>query len=129
MKLRNIVDIVQPNVDLLEFNTSWQFDDNGSIHPTFEATFDLDTDVEVIYYWYHHMNPNVDQKEINEIIIGHDFKKFWDISEEIEENSPCLCYFPETACVVSKDEYIGDLNIFRSEETFACITWSECECG
>ena len=70
-----------------------------------------------------------DQKEINEIIIGHDFKKFYDISEEIEENSPYLCYFPETACVVSKDEYIGDLNIFRSEETFSCITWSECECG
>ena len=129
MTLRDIVDIVHPNVDLLEFNTSWKLDDNGNISPVFEATFDMDTEVKVVYYWYHHMNPNVNQKEINEVIMNHDFKRFWDISEEIEENSPYLCYFPVTACVVSKDEYIGDLNIFRSEETFACITWSECECG
>ena len=129
MKLRDIVDIVHPNIDLLEFNTNWQFDGNGNIHPAFESKFDLDTEVEVVYYWYHHMNPNVNQKEINAIIMSHDFKRFWDISEEIEENSPYLCYFPATAHVLSKDEYIGDLNIFRSEETFACITWSECECG
>ena len=129
MKLRDIIDIVWPNVDLLEFNTSWQFDCNGNIHPVFEATFDLDTEVEVVYYWYHHMNPNVNQKEINEVIMSHNFNKFWDISEEIEENSPYLCYFPETAHIFSKDEHIGDLNIFRSKETFACITWSECECG
>lgn len=129
MKLRDIVNIAHTGVDLLKFNTSWKLDDDGNINPVFQSKFDLDTEVKVVYYWYHHMNPNVQQKEINDIIMNHDFKKFWDISEEIEENSPYLCYFPATACVVSKDEYIGDLNIFRSEETFACITWSECECG
>lgn len=129
MKLREIVEFVQPNIDLLEFKTSWVFDDNGDICPHFDATFDLDTEVEVIYYWYHHMNPHIDTNEVNHIIMNHDFKQFWEISERIEEMSPHMCYFPVTACVVTNDEYIGDLNIFRDEKLFSCITYSECECG
>ena len=129
MKLRDIIDTVKSETNLLEFKTSWTYDDNGNISPAFNVVFNLDTEVQVIYYWYHHMNPNVNQKEINEVIMNHNFEKFWDITEEIEENSPYLCYFPRTACVVTDDAYIGDLNIFRNENVFSCITWSECECG
>ena len=129
MKLRDIIDAVKSETNLLEFKTSWIYDDNGNISPTFNGVFDLDTEVQVVYYWYHHMNSNVNQKEINEVIMNHNFEKFLDITEEIEENSPYLCYFPRTACVVTDDSYIGDLNIFRNENVFSCITWSECECG
>lgn len=128
MKLRDIIEITKSEKDLLTFYTSWDMDENGKVYPVFETNFNLDDEVEVVYYWYHHGNLSIKPARINrDIILGHDYKAFLKISDQFDY-AP-MEYFPIEASVIVNGTPIGRLNIFRNERVFSCITYSECECG
>lgn len=84
-------------------------------------------DIRIIYLWYHHLNPEVNKKEIETAINNHDWKTFKKWLKWEEEQANELVYFPEYADVYVNGEYFGELLI--NEETFNLIMDNDYECG
>lgn len=85
-------------------------------------------DIRIIYFWYHHLNPEVDKKEIVKAINNHDWKTFkkW-LKWQEEQNVKGFIYFPDSASVYINDDYYGEVLI--NEQTFDLIMDNDCECG
>lgn len=86
---------------------------------------DIITEIRVVYFWYYHLNPKVNKKEIETAINNHDWKTFkkWLIWQEKQK----LVYFPDYADVYINGKYYGQLVI--NEKTFHLITDNDYECG
>lgn len=80
---------------------------------------------EIIYFWYHHLNPKVNKRKVETAINNHKWKKFKKWLKWQEEQD--FVYFPEYAVVYINGEYFGRLLI--NEQTFNLITDNEYECG
>ena len=86
----------------------------------------LSAEVEVNYYWYHHMMPDNTRKYIECIIQHGMYNEFALISDEL--NSDEICYLPQEASIYIDEEYIGAL-LLDGKTSLKMITHSECECG
>ena len=98
--------------------------------------------MDYIYYWYHHMIPNQERKEISETIKNKNYEKFlylyqqYSISSILEGhfNEEFQTWFPriylpnEIYVINNKDEIVDTLNILCKDD-FMKITYEECECG
>ena len=97
-----------------------------SMHPPLSLDEELgNKEIEVIYYWYHHMMPYEAREDIQHTIDEHDwsaFKKFYN-----QLNSANICYLPDKVYAYCDDDFIGHLPM--GEQAFSLITYSECECG
>ena len=97
---------------------------------------------EYIYYWYHHMMPEKERKEIQTTLDNKDYFRFIELYKEYsikaiqygkyyeEFSTWCpMIFLPDTISVYDSNtetfEYISVLE----KENFEKITYSECECG
>lgn len=94
------------------------------------------------YYWYHHMLPDEERKEIQNAIESKDYDKFLELykeyqikaiedgfySEEYKTWYP-MTYLPDTVYVYKDDSEEPELEYIACKSTFKAITHSECECG
>ena len=97
--------------------------------------------MQYIYYWYHHMMPDNERKEIEKALNEKDYFKFIDLYKKysieaikygqyIEEfQSWCpMIFLPDQISIGNGDNHEGYLNIL-DKESFEKITHYECECG
>lgn len=98
---------------------------------------------EYVYYWYHHMMPDDERKEIERVLAEKDYEAFVELykkytvlsmkygsyNEELETWFP-MTFLPSHICVYGteaeefeEDEYV------LSKPAFMKITYAECECG
>lgn len=82
-------------------------------------------EIQIVYYWYHHMLPSDERNAIQRSIDEHDYALFkaW----RTKLNSSAMCYLPDEVYVYSGDDFIGSIPM--GEQAFSLITYSECECG
>ena len=127
MKLRDVIEAVGNRKHLIQFYCDWAVTLDNHIIPKFEAEITMDSDVEIYYQWYTHLNPNVNTKAIEDAIENHDYKTFtkWlnKLSQEPWE------YLPSRANLWSGDAYIGTVCVAYDEELFSLITDNGYECG
>ena len=97
---------------------------------------------EYIYYWYHHMMPDEQRKEIHETIENKNYFKFIDLYkkyaiesikygryyEEFQAWCP-MTYLPNYITVFDEQGEIIDELCILDKENFEKITYDECECG
>ena len=96
---------------------------------------------EYIYYWYHHMMPSEERKEIEKVLNEKDYFKFVDIYKKYsiesinngfyDEEFCCwspMIFLPTQISVWDGDEHEGYVSILE-KENFEKITFYECECG
>lgn len=97
--------------------------------------------MQYIYYWYHHMMPDNERKEIEKALNEKDYFKFIDLYKKysieaikygqyIEEfQSWCpMIFLPDQISIWNGDNHEGYLSIL-DKENFEKITHHECECG
>lgn len=97
---------------------------------------------EYVYYWYHHMMPDKDRKEIERVLEEKDFDKFVELykkysvlaiehgyyDEELETWFP-MAFLPSTITYFDDiTEEMGDEYIL-SKPAFMKMSYAECECG
>lgn len=82
-------------------------------------------EIQIVYYWYHHMLPSDERNAIQRSIDEHDYALFkaW----RTKLNSSVMCYLPDEVYVYCGDDFIGSIPM--GEQAFSLITYSECECG
>lgn len=127
MKLRDIINAVGERKDWISFHWDWHMSEDGIIVPMMNVSPTLDSEVEIIYQWFHHCNPHIDTKEIWNAIRDHDYETFmkWYNILKYED----LTYLPSMAAILIGDCYVGDICIAYKPETFALITDEDYECG
>ena len=95
------------------------------------------------YYWYHHMMPSEEQKDIFEAIQNKDYDRFIELYkkysilaikygkyyEEFETWIPAT-YLPDTISVWDENamEFVEFISVL-DKANFMKITHTECECG
>ena len=97
--------------------------------------------MQYIYYWYHHMMPDNERKEIEKVLNEKDYFKFIDLYKKysieaikygqyIEEfQSWCpMTFLPDQISIWNRDNHEGYLSILDKEKKKK-ITHHECECG
>jgi hypothetical protein len=127
MKLRDIIEALGKKKYWITFHYDWTVATDGRIVPVPEKEITLDSDVELHYQWYTHLNPKVNTKEIDAAIENHDYKTFskW---VKMFENAPWE-YFPSMASIWSGDAYVGTVCVAYDEALFSLITSNDHECG
>ena len=105
----------------------WNITEDGRIVPVQEKEVSLDSDVELHYQWYTHLNPKIDIHAIEEAIESHDYKTFskW---VRMFEDEPWE-YFPSRADIWSGDAYVGTVCVVYDKTLFSLITGNDHECG
>ena len=97
--------------------------------------------MQYIYYWYHHMMPDNERKEIEKVLNEKDYFKFIDLYkkysieaikygqyiEEFQSWYP-MTFLPDQISIWNGDNHEGYLSIL-DKENFEKITHHECECG
>ena len=127
MKLREIIEAVGNRKYWIAFHYNWHITSDGRIVPVSEKEISLDSEVQLHYQWYTHLNPKVDTKEIEAAIDNHDYKTFskW---VRLFEDEPYE-YFPSRADIWSDDAYIGTVCVIYDKTLFSLITSNDHECG
>lgn len=86
----------------------------------------------VVYYFYDHLNPDFPEKEIVETIKNKDhtkFMKYYLHWKRIGENQD-MCYLPSEASVNAGNDYDHFVSTdILQKSNFEQITHCECECG
>lgn len=86
----------------------------------------------VVYYFYDHLNPDFPEKEIVETIKNKDhtkFMKYYLHWKRIGENQG-MCYLPSEASVNAGNDYEHFVSTdILQKSNFEQITHCECECG
>lgn len=82
-------------------------------------------EIQIVYYWYHHMMPSNVRDAIQRTIDEHDYALFKSWCSKL--NRPDICYLPDVAYVYCGEDFIGELPM--GPQTLYEITFSECECG
>lgn len=127
MKLRDVFQAIGDRKYWINFHYNWTITSDEHIVPILEKEITMDTDVEISYLWYNHLNPNVDTKEIETAIDNHDYKTFIKWFNKLE-NEPWE-YLPISAAIWSGDVYIGTVCVVYDERLFSLITSNDHECG
>lgn len=127
MKFRDIIEAVGGRLNWIDIDYGWSVNDSGHILPTLAVDLTLDAEVAVIYYWYHHLNPDIDKKEIEAAIAAHDYETFIKWFTAFEADS--FSYFPSEAFIAVGDEIVGTLCVVYDPKVFALITDADYECG
>ena len=127
MKLIDIINAVGNRKDWIRFYWDWQTSDDGIIIPMMDVTPTLDSEVAVIYQWFHHLNPNIDTKEIWSAIENHDYATFMKWYNILRNEN--LTYLPSQATIWIGDCCVGDVCVAYNQETFALISDEDYECG
>lgn len=126
MKLRQILDVANPFTFHIDYG--WKVDNRGTISPVCPVEeLTMDTDIEVVYYWYHHLNPDFDKKAVTAAIEEHDFNAFRRWCSVVGKDRSL--YFPDTATIFVDDTPIGSLDVLFDARHFALISGSDYECG
>lgn len=127
MKLREIIEAVGKRKYLINFHYDWTFDTDGQLIPVPVRAVGIDSQVELHYQWYTHLNPKIDVRAIEVAIENHDYKEFskW---VRMFENEPWE-YFPSRASLWCFGEYVGDVCVVYDEALFSLITSNDHECG
>jgi hypothetical protein len=125
MKLRDIIQAVESRRYWIKFYYDWAITSDGHIIPKNEIT--MDDDVSVFYQWYHHFNPNVNIREIDNAIQNHDYKTFMKWFNKLEKEE--WEYLPTTAYIWSGEILLGTVCVVFDEELFSLISGNDHECG
>ena len=127
MKLKDVFAAAGDRTDWIKFFWDYDISDAGEVRPVERAQAPMDSEVEVVYYWFDHLNPNVDTNEISKAIQTHDYETFYKwFTVLLYENYK---YLPSSALIYIDDECVGEIFIADSEDMFSLITFSEHECG
>lgn len=127
MKLRDVFQAIGNRKYWINFHYDWTITEDEHIVPVVPTEITMDSEVDLFYQWYTHLNPNVDIEEIERAIENHDYKTFMKwfeslVSEEWE-------YLPTTANIYIGNTYIGTVCVVYDEGLFAMITDYDHECG
>ena len=125
MKLKDIIKATNGCHRWLDFDYKWSVGDDGNINISTSDVVNLEDEVEVIYYWYHHMIDKSIRDEIQTAIDNHDYKTF----DKYFENDRYAWCLPTSAHICTDKDSIGTVMICGNQEMFNLITYSECECG
>lgn len=131
---REVCQALKDRTDWLVPHADWKVDDDGSVFVGQGFTINLDTEVDICYYWYHHMMPNERQDEIHHAIESGNFLQFDELYQHYFEKQlrTGMCYLPSEASVHvvgEEDGWFGTLTVVYKPELFDLITHEECECG
>ena len=125
MKLKDVIEATHGKYTQLDFESVWSVDDIGNICMKTPEIVNVENEVEVVYYWYHHMIDKTMRDDIQKAIDTHDYETFMKYADK-----DVHCEFlPVSASIYSNGEFIGNVAICQSKEAFSLITHSECECG
>lgn len=127
VKFGDLIKALNGNNTLFRPQTIWDIGDDGKLLLETEVEVTEDTDVEIEYYWYHHMMPQEHVDEIRKTIISGDFWAFNKWYRTLWDRD--YTYLPQMAFVSAGDVCIGELAVALTAETFDLITCEECECG
>lgn len=127
MKLREIIEAVGNKKYWITFHYDWNVTEDGHVVPVQEKEITLDSDVELHYQWYTHLNHKIDVRAIEAAIENHDYKEFskW---VRMFEDEPWE-YFPDRADIWSFGVYVGTVCVAYDEALFSLITSNDHECG
>ena len=104
----------------LAFYLDWEYRPNGISLEHFSK------EVEIVYYWYHHMMSDNLRDKIQYVIDNHLFGEFIEYRNLLNDHD--ISYLPSTATIYCDGEIIGHMPICDTVP-FSMITYSECECG
>ena len=127
MKLRDVINAVGERKDWISFHWKWCTSTSGTIVPMMEVIPTLDSEVAIVYQWFHHCNPHVDTKEIWNAIKDHDYNVFMKWYNTLQNED--WTYLPSSAAILTGDYYVGDVCVAYNPEVFALITDEDYECG
>ena len=127
MKLRDVIEAIGDRKYWIKFHYDWSVTSDGCIVPVSPKEITMDSDVDILYQWYWHLNPNVNTKEIECAIENHDYKTFMKWFEKLEKEP--WEYLPTTANIYIDHTYIGTVCVVYNEELFSLITENDHECG
>ena len=127
MKLKDIFTAAGNRLDWINFHWDWRIDDNGNVVPVMPVNINMNSDISVVYQWFHHFDPNLDTKDACNTIKNHDYNTFCKWFKMFEDDP--WTYFPCEAALWVDDEYIGDVCVAYSEKLFSMITDQDHECG
>lgn len=127
MKLREIIEAVGKKKYWIAFHYDWSITEDGRIIPKAEKEITMDSDVNIFYQWYTHLNPNVNIAEIENAIDNHDYKTFMKWFNKLE-NEPWE-YLPTRAEIWCDDAYIGTICVVYDVKLFSLIADNGHECG
>ena len=127
MKLRDIIKAVGERKDWIEFHWDWSMSDDDTIIPMMGIIPTMDSEVTVVYQWFHHCNPHIDTKEIWNAIRDHDYETFTKWYDYLKRED--WTYLPNTATIWIGDCYVGDVCVVYKPGTFMLITDEDYECG
>lgn len=127
MKLKDIIVAAENRPDWISFHWDWEIACNGNIVPVMPVGVNTNSDVSIVYQWFHHCNPHLDTKEVSKAIKAHDYNTFYKWYEKFEFDP--WVYFPSKANIWIDDEFVGEVCVAYSEKLFALITDEDHECG
>lgn len=89
----------------------------------------LGKDFSVLYFWYHHMMPQLNREEISAAIRNGDYRRFRELQADWNNMyaDEGMIFLPSYATLWYKDCPIGHIDL-NSEEGFKLIDFEECEC-
>lgn len=128
MKFKELLDAVDSRHNWISFACDWSVQDDGNVAIKPYVNITLDTEVDVHYQWFWHCNLDVNTTEIYNAIATHDYETFTKWFDAFKERLP-VEYLPINAEIRVDGEYIGDICVAFSEQTFKLITSQDHECG
>lgn len=125
MKLEDVFAAAGDRTDWIKFFWDYDISDAGEIRPVARVQATMDSEVEIVYYWFDHLNPEVDTNEISKAIQTHDYETFikWFDKLIYEKYN----YLTSSAYIYIGEECVGKIFIADSADMFSLITVSEHE--
>lgn len=127
MKLRDIFQAVGDRKYWINFHYDWTIREDDHIVPVTPTEITMDSEVDMLYQWYTHLNPNVDVEEIERAIVNHDYKTFMKWFDKLQSEE--WEYLPTSANIYIGHEYVGTVCVVYDEDLFSMITDYDHECG
>ena len=127
MKLKDVFTAAGDRTDWIKFFWDYNISDDGEIRPVTRTNVAMDSEVEIVYYWFDHLNPDVDIYEINNAIKTHDYETFSKWFDKLLHEK--YNYLTSSAYIYIEDVCVGEIFIADSADMFSLISWSEHECG
>lgn len=115
MRLKELMDTCTVNLDINCYTVGMK------IHQKY-----LSANLEIVYYWYHHMIQDSLRDVISFVINNGLYTDFIELYNTL--NTDEICYLPSEAYIYADGDCIGILPLDDST-AFNMITYSECECG
>ena len=134
IKFGEIINTLGQARGFFEPAVEWEFNPDGviTVAPLCKTPVTMDTDVEVCYDFYYHMNPAFHKDEVHKAIDEKDWDTFAKWKRDFDWGGCCfdgLVYMPDEACIMVGDEWLGCVNTTYRKEYFNLITTWDYECG